>query len=150
MTNSIAMENPDNPPGLIATIISDYWPYVASIGTVILSGTTWGYVKFARRKGISVWGWFSAAVAAPMAIAQLRANMVDRAEFDGLNAKVQDMRTMMVRETATRRALLQHSDTAFFEADKNGRVVWVNTAYLTMVDRELHEVTENNWRNSIH
>jgi PAS domain S-box-containing protein len=150
MTNTIAMETPDNPPGLIATLISDYWPYAASVGTVILSGTTWGYVKFARRKGISVLGWFRAAVAAPMAIAQLRANMVDRAEFDGLNAKVQDMRTMMVRETATRRALLQHSDTAFFEADKNGRVVWVNTAYLTMVDRELHEVTENNWRNSIH
>ena len=141
------METPETSSGLISKI-SEFWPYIVSAIGVI--GTIWGYVKFAHGKGRKLFAWFQLALDAPNAVAQLRANMVDRAEFVDLKTNVQDMRRTIVAETASRRALFQHSDTAFFEADSNGRMLWVNTAYLTMVDRELHEVTDNNWRNSIH
>jgi PAS domain S-box-containing protein len=148
MTTTITMENPDNPPGAFATIVSEYWPMIISAAGGL--GALWGYVRFVHRRGKPIWAWLKNALNAPLAIAELKANMVLREEFDGLKNSVQDMRTMQIRETVTRRDLFQHSDVAFFEADKNGRIVWVNTAYLTMVDRELHEVSENNWRNSIH
>lgn len=149
MTNTIAMETPETPPGIIKTL-TDFWPYIGGFLTVLLSGTTWGYLRWARRRGTGIFAWMKNAINAPLAIADLKANMVLRTEFEALKDDVHGMKLIQIRETVTRRALFQHSDTAFFEADLNGKVVWVNTAYLTLVHRDMDEVTGNNWRNSIH
>lgn len=146
MTNEMAMEAPET-TGLIA-LVKEYWHYILGLLTGL--ATIWGYLKLVHGKGRAFLAWLRVAIDVPNAIAQLRVNMVDRAEFDGLKANVQDIRVRISTETSARRALLQHSETAFFEADNRGRVLWVNAAYLSLVDRELHEVTENNWRNSIH
>jgi len=47
------------------------------------------------------------------------------------------------------RAVLNESDHAMFEADRNGNCIWANKTYLSKVGRNLDEISGNGWMNCI-
>lgn len=48
------------------------------------------------------------------------------------------------------KAMLNYTNLCLYECDSSGRILWVNTSYLRLVDKSTEEVLGWNWENSIH
>lgn len=142
------MQQPHEPAGVLE-LLQAYWQYITALCVGI--GAVFGvYRKYLKGVPTRTFVWFKLVIQTPVLISQMRADMVLRDEFNELHSVLKQMQARIVTETASRRGLLQHMDKAIFEADSHGRLLWANGAYLSLVDRDLHEIKDNNWRTVIH
>lgn len=153
-THSIAMQSEET--SLIASLakgIGEWWGYlVAVVGAL---GIAFTYFKIARGKWTAFCSWCKNAAAAPNVIASIQADL----QFEGgmslrdriltIDENMVGLRRLIAFETASRRAALQTLSVPMFEADKDGKFLWANSALLELADCDLSDLTGSNWRNII-
>jgi PAS domain S-box-containing protein len=126
--------------------IGEWWGYIVSffgaVGVVVgvFRKHIWKVVKGAFL-------WVRAAATLPTTLQQIQADL--QLEMTKVNEHMVGMRRAISFETAARRSLMQASRQAYFETDKDGKVLWANTELLKLTSRLLSQFVGGGWRNSV-
>lgn len=149
--NTLTMETPEKS---IFDALKEYWAYGAAFGGFIFSA--WAYLKLVRGKWAAFREWCRKAANAPAMVEEIKAELLFeggvsvRQKLAMIGQDLQLMSAHILTGVLARRAMMETLDVAMFEADASGRFLWVNNAFLELVDREFSQVIDFNWRNAIH
>lgn len=103
----------------------------------------------------SVGAWMKSAVMLPVILADIQSQlrMKDGRGFsvwaENVDHSLVGVRRMLAMETALRRAGMQNLAEAIFEADMNGKFLWVNRAFQLDASCSLDDVRGDNWQNIV-
>lgn len=131
----------------------DFWKEI--LGALVLFGGIWAYAKLLHGQWKDLKLWFKHAAQAPTAVLEIKKELLldtgislRQAVFD-LGGNLNKLTMLLNSETKWRRSILDSVDVPIFEADKDGRFMWANTALLELADLEMPQIMGNNWRNFI-